>query len=156
MTWAEQCFTLLPTHHPAAPIQTYPNWDISHSNQMCDNQSSDDRLAKTINPLARTHRLSVSIFPLKYRHITIIYIFRSHVSLLEYLYCLLQTARRIAAMPSCLWCDQFGPIVAIRYHCATTAPPHRRWLTGFTSVRESSSLKFNLLVKKRQLKKISS
>jgi len=51
MTWAEQCFALLPTHHPAATlltlIQTYPNWDISHSNQMCDNQSGDDRLAKT-------------------------------------------------------------------------------------------------------------
>jgi len=50
MTWAEQCFALLPTHHPAAMlltlIQTYPNWDISHSDQMCDNQFGDDRLAK--------------------------------------------------------------------------------------------------------------
>jgi len=58
MTWAEQCFALLPTHHPAAtlltPIQTYPNWDISHSDQMCDNQSGDDRLAKTkIEPKTR-------------------------------------------------------------------------------------------------------
>ena len=51
MTWAEQCFALLPTHHPAAMlltlIQTYPNWDISHSDQMCDNQSGDDRFAKS-------------------------------------------------------------------------------------------------------------
>ena len=48
MAWAEQCFALLPTHHPAAMLLTYPNRDVSHSDQMCDNQSSDDRLAKTL------------------------------------------------------------------------------------------------------------
>jgi len=59
MTWAEQCFALLPTHHPAAMlltlIQTYPNWDISHSDQMCDNQSGDDRLAKMLTSNLNLH-----------------------------------------------------------------------------------------------------